>query len=357
MSTNEKQVLFQVWDVETTMEDRNPNRSASNPFYKDNRVVMLGIGVMLEDETFISDTIPVADIKCQTRDDATGDMIVGHNIKFDLHYMRPYMDEKGWKITMDRCPIWDTQIAEYVLTGQKNKMASLDDLCRQYGLDTKKGAGHEEITEMFNNGLGAQHADQEKLAEYLKHDLESTGRVALIQMAAATEAQFNLIAQMGDALKAVCEMEYNGMHVNHELIDTYRVAIVNDMIELQKEMEKQLLLVHPDAKELLLYKPNALTSNQVLSCILFGGRINYTTKVADGLYKSGAKKGQVKFRNLEKTIKFKRRVVPEGITEPTKVCTKAGDTVYTVDEDVFEKVSKVLGLSMNVALLFKALFY
>ncbi len=354
MNTNDKEALFQVWDVETTMEDRNPDRSASNPFYKDNRIVMLGVGVMMEDETFISGTIPVADISCKTQPDARGDMIVGHNIKFDLHYMRPYMGVVGLKETMDKCAIWDTQIAAYVLSGQRDKMTSLDDLCRLYSLDTKKGAGHEEITEMFKNGLGAQHADQEKLAEYLKHDLEQTGRVALIQMRIASDAQFNLIAQMGDALKAVCEMEYNGMHVNLELIRTYHIEIVNRMLDLQQTMEKEFHLIHPDAEELLLYKPNALTSNQVLSCILFGGQINYTAKTSVGIYKSGAKKGQVKFRNLEKTITFKRQRNPEGITEATKVHTKHGDIVYKVDENVFEKLPTHV-LPIQIHALFKAL--
>lgn len=343
----DKQVLFQVWDVETTMNDTNPTRSLSNPFHPDNHIVLLGIGVMLEDETFISQTYLDKTLKCTTQPDASGSMIVGHNIKFDLHYMRPYIGDEGTKQLMNKCPIWDTQIAEYILSGQRNKMSSLDDLCAKYGFPVK-GVLHAAITNLFDNGFGADHADPEALDAYLKHDLEMTGRVALKQMAEATEQQFSLIAQMGETLKAVQEMEWNGMHIDKTLISYNKIALTMEMVTLQRDNERLLRALSTDAEDMLKHKPNALSSNQILSAIIFGGIIAYVKKVDDGLYKTGKKKGQIKFKNYEKTIIFPQLVDPDGITEATKVKTKHGSIVYMMDEAVLEKLGAVF-VSRGVA--------
>ncbi len=54
------------------------------------------------------------------------DVIVGHNIKYDLLYLWKYPElqeffKRGGKI-------WDTQLAEYILTGQQAKFSALRDL-------------------------------------------------------------------------------------------------------------------------------------------------------------------------------------------------------------------------------------
>jgi len=353
--STDKELLFQVWDVETTMNDPDSGHSASNPFHPDNRIVLLGVGVMLDDESFITEVLPGNDTKCNVNTEGTHDMLVGHNIKFDLHYMRPLMGEEGCKELYNKCPIWDTQIAAYILSGQRDKITSLDDLCRLYSVPTKKGAGHAAITTMFDKGLGADHADPDELVSYLEHDLESTGRVALAQMKEATDQQFNLIIQMGEALKAVQECEWNGMAVNKEAVETIQIELILQTITTQNDALEKFKEIHPDAIEFLKWKPDALGSNQVISSVLFGGRIEYVAKEEDGLFKSGKKKGQVRMKNVPKTIKFPGYLVPTGITEATKVRTKAGDIVYKVDEDVLDKIEGLPELPLRVGEMFHSL--
>ena len=58
-------------------------------------------------------------------------MLVGFNIKFDLHWIRKL------GIRFNHVRVWDCQLAEFILTGQRNTYPSLDDLASKYGLGSK----------------------------------------------------------------------------------------------------------------------------------------------------------------------------------------------------------------------------
>src|SRR5574343_69614 len=62
----------------------------------------------------------------------TDTTLVGHNIAFDIQYLLA-MGMDPWVFIRNRNTLWDTDVAEYVLSGQTYKMNSLNDLALKYG--------------------------------------------------------------------------------------------------------------------------------------------------------------------------------------------------------------------------------
>lgn len=335
MSTKNK--MFEVWDSETTMLDEEPTRSASNPMFPKNHVILWGIEVRFDngDQAELM-TAPITLAKLNRK---PGSLVVGQNLKFDLHYLRKYMSKKDFGNLVNNILIWDTQIAEYVLSGQLKTMISLDDLAAIYGGESK-ATEHSAVKALFEKGLGAEHADPLELRAYLKHDLSTTGDIAELQMEKATQEQFDLIIQMGECLKAVEEMEFSGMYVCKETLGQMQVGIL-DGLKMQYDIAQGCMA--SDSKitaDFAKAKPDWYNSGNVISCMLFGGTIDYKKRVKKGLYKSGPRKGTLKEGWEQCEIVFKPQFRPEDLgAEATKKKTKNGDVIYTTDEDVLRNAA------------------
>lgn len=77
----------------------------------------------------------------------SADVVVGHNLPFDLSYIIHHWTAEA---RMPRC--WDTQIAEYLMTGQRHQYASLAELQSKYlGQKIKK----DRISRLYAAGIGA----------------------------------------------------------------------------------------------------------------------------------------------------------------------------------------------------------
>lgn len=99
-------------------------------------------------------------------------LLVGHNIKFDLKHLYRNAGLQGGY------PLWDTAIAEYMISGQKMKFPSLNDVAAIYGLGTKDAGVHE----LWDMGMQTENIDPNVLADYLKRDVELTEQVYLAQI-------------------------------------------------------------------------------------------------------------------------------------------------------------------------------
>jgi len=60
------------------------------------------------------------------------DLLVGHNIKFDLQFLQHH------NINFYNKDVWDTGIAEYILSGQTVKFAKLSELIQKYSNNQNK---------------------------------------------------------------------------------------------------------------------------------------------------------------------------------------------------------------------------
>ena len=335
LSTNESNVVFSVIDVETTITD-----GTADPFHPDNHAVLVGACTFFaESTTGIALCRPVPDKEHEFNisgiDEAP--IMVTHNGKFDLHYVRKHIPSDNFQELLS-IPFWDTQIAEYVLTAQQHQWASLDELSEKYGLKSKADEGFADIKDAFERGIGADKIEQKHLANYLGHDLQVTGGIAYQQMAAATQEQFDLILTMGEAMKAVQEMEWNGMHHDSEVNDDLSIGMGDSIRTLAKDMDEVLVTIFDDpekASELLVDKPDWFNSPHVISALLFGGEIKWKRREAIGVYKTGAKKGKVRYRVHHESIKLVRCLDPDDMdsTETKKKGT------YTTDETVLKNVT------------------
>ena len=341
MSTSSP-VLFSVIDVETTISG-----GSSSPFHPDNTIVLFGTCSFLDTgESRIYTRKPSrTEVLNVGKSETKIPMLVGHNFKFDLHHLRRHMPDKDFQALIDR-PIWDTQIAEYILTSQQHQWASLDELSTTYGLVTKADEGFAKIKAAFERGEGADTIDSEMLENYLKHDLRITGEVALQQMNRATPEQFNLIVTMGESLKATQEMEYNGMYCDKKLVDKMSMDIIDTLakmtIDVNMCMENYVKGIRSGAdKEIqsfLEVKDNWYGNPTVMSALLFGGTLKWDTREAIGVYKTGAKKGKVRYKVLKNEFTLPPAIMPlvAGSTETKR------KGVYTVDEAVIANARGIL---------------
>jgi DNA polymerase I-like protein with 3'-5' exonuclease and polymerase domains len=225
-------------------------------------------------------------------------LFVGQNLKFDLLHLVCARKREGLFSTKDLTKdlaslmIWDTMLAEYLLTGQQSMMASLDELALKYGGTVKD----DEIKELWNQGHLTSDIPRSKLTPYAKDDVVNTEIVFLAQYKLAAEmGMLPLMESQMKALLATTVMEFNGMAFDKEkAVD----AIVQGEHEL-KQMVPEVNMAMGFANA------NCMSSKQV-GMWLFGGVLmdKVPAPVLDDQgntvkYKSGMKKGLVKTKLTE----------------------------------------------------------
>lgn len=162
------------------------------------------------------------------------DLLIGHNIKFDLLHL--------WKHTLlqdafrNGLQIWDTQLAEYILTGQRTKYAKLRTIAvEKYGCPERV----KHIDEYFEKGIDTADIPRELVLADVKADVLDTEQVYLQQRETAVIDGVNtLIEFQMDALLATTEMEYNGMHINQETLKKNKLELELELEKTKEELEK-----------------------------------------------------------------------------------------------------------------------
>lgn len=96
----------------------------------------------------------------------SADIVIGFHIKFDLHWLCNI----GVNIhTIKR--VWDCQIAEFLLSAQRNPYNSLNDACEKYGIPLKLDVVK---TEYWDKGIDTDAIPIPILTEYLEGDVIRT---------------------------------------------------------------------------------------------------------------------------------------------------------------------------------------
>lgn len=179
-------------------------------------------------------------------------LLVGFNVKYDLHWIRKYIPNIVFP------PIWDCQLAEFLLHNQRNPYPSLDFASRLYGVGAK--STHIEET-YWNNGIDTDKIPENELRDYNELDCRLTAGVY--------EKQKELLEKQGKLtlFKLQCadlltlqEMEYNGM-----LFDEEKAA------ELALECEGNLARITRDLNELAGCDFLNYNSPHHISVLLYGG--------------------------------------------------------------------------------------
>jgi DNA polymerase I-like protein with 3'-5' exonuclease and polymerase domains len=286
-----------ILDVETTISNKG------NPFDETNKLCYIG----LLDTDASTYSIEYDDQPYRTRleevqakiDEA--DVLVGFNIKFDLHWIRKY----GINIVGKR--VWDCQLVHFILTGQQHPYPSLNGVSAYYDLGSKLDIIADDY---WKNGIDTDKIPRDLLEDYLKQDLLLTQKVYEKQMeefASSAKNMQRLISLHNQDLVILEEMEFNGL-----LFDENSSTILAGELEEQIAVIDKILMEYHDLVE---FNPN---STEHVSSLLYGGTIKVKRREAIGVFKTGERKGQTKERWAEHEIKFPRLINPIKGSELTK---------------------------------------
>lgn len=297
------------------------NDTFGNPFTSTNRLCY--VGYLLGDVGSVYNDLPVeyeADVPygkaiqdLQLEVDGA-DLLVGFNIKYDLHWLRRY------GITWGSNPLWDCQLAHFIITGQSNPYPSLNEVSAHYGLGQKIDRIK---LEYWSKGQDTDKVPEEELREYLKQDVLLTHQIFEKQREELTsnEKLKRLVWYACQDLLTTEEMEFNGIYY-----DVERSLEKGNEIEGRiRELDQSFGLLFPSI-------PINWNSNDHLSAVLYGGSISVDTRVPDGVFKSGKGAGQPKFRRASTTHEFPR------LLEPLKGTEVAKGGFWSVAEPVLKKL-------------------
>lgn len=319
---------YKVIDVETTTSNKG------NPFDTKNKLCYVGIG---------SDMYPIeyGDApygEClntiQKQIDEV-DMLIGFNIKFDLHWLKKY----GINFSSKR--IWDCQLVHFILNGQQDSYPSLNGVCEHYKLEKKL----DEVSEVYwKNGIDTPDIPEDILREYLQKDLVLTEQVYLQQVEEVNKNPLlaRLISLHNQDLLVLQEMEFNGLLFNQE----WSEVLGNELEEQIDKLDRSLFQHH----EFDNFNPNSVDH---VSCLLYGGTIIYKRQVPVGHYKTGDRAGEVKLKWEEFKLELPRLVKPLRGTELVK------EGYFSTDEKTLKtltgsaKAKKVIDLLLTRSLLEK----
>jgi DNA polymerase I-like protein with 3'-5' exonuclease and polymerase domains len=271
-------------------------------------------------------------------------LVVGFNIKFDLHWLR----RAG--IAMPK-KVWDCQFAHYLLQAQKPKAKklypSLQEVCEHYGIEGKIGTIEEKY---WSKGVDTPAIPQEEMLAYLEQDLRATWAVyhKQVEEFAGNQKLLNLFNLHMDDLLVLQDMEWNGLRLNTAkcLSEAQRVK------ERIGVIEAQLGSRYPNT-------PINWDSGDHLSAYLYGGTVESDSKELVGMYASGIKKGQPRYRNIVTLHSLNRLVEPFEGSELAKADKEKGTGPWSTAEDVLKQVKQIpeIKLLLERAELSKLLDY
>jgi len=299
----------------------------ASPFWPDNRIVLAGlknseVSLIVEDNPLGKETF-LAWWKAH-------DVVVGHNIKFDLLYLLV----NNW-ITQKELvskTVWDTQLVEYLLSGQQHTYPSLDELSEKYGGVLKD----DRIKEFWKAGVQTEDIPIDMLADYLQGDINNTLLIYEAQQPLVSKNNMSqLVTSQCRALVATTIMELNGMHIDVGYVER-QSEVLKEQIDVEEELlSSSVVGVLPPA-----YPSWQWSSPKDVSCLLFGGKYVVREKHLVGKYKNG----KDKFKTVD--VEY----VADGLGYDPVKCgaspTKMG--YFTVDESVLKNIKDKLGIATSI---------
>ncbi len=219
--------------------------------------------------------------------------LVGHNIKYDLDYLRSeaslvvegHTDKFNMPIydyIRKHAVVLDTQFITYLHSGHTVTFASLEEACVYWGVPITK---HFDLGEELKK-VGHDITKVPDLVSYLDNDIEMTCQlISKIMQDPWVLENFSWLLQMHDGFLGTQEIEFNGMHVDVKQLSTLTASVSEALDKRLNDL--RATVGHP------LFDPS---SNDQVAAYLFGADIEFQDRVAVGVYASGAKAGQPRYR-------------------------------------------------------------
>lgn len=254
---------YLIIDVETTIGNEG------DPFDPRNKLCLVGLGTPSGYLCFDIEYSPdpygeaLSEIRRHIQE---ADVLVGFNLKFDLHWLRRYIHD----LDVHDKSTWDCQLVEFLLSAQRLRFPSLNEVCGFYDLGSKLDVV---ATDYWDNGIDTPSVPRKLLESYLQTDVELTRKLYLkqLELVALKSKQFNSLVWLHNQdTKVLQEMEFNGIKVNVEKLNEKKVIVLEEMAAIDSEL--RAISEIPDQI------PVNLGSTYHLSSIIYGGYINYDSK-------------------------------------------------------------------------------
>lgn len=227
-----------------------------------------------------------------------GTVLVGFNWKYDLNVFR----KLGLDVSGYQC--WDCQLAEFVISNQRERYPSLEGSLGRWNLGHKLDVVK---MEYWDKGIQTEDVPWEILSEYAEADAVLTLALYRKQQEVMSEAQKRLCRMMNMDLIILAEMEWNGLRYDEQLCYERAQGI-------RKEMEgitESLSAIYPNV-------PINFNSGDQLSAFLYGGTIVEEVREHIGFFKTGKKVGEPRYSVRLHEHELPRLVSPIKGTELAK---------------------------------------
>lgn len=231
-------------------------------------------------------------------------LVVGFNLKFDLHWLRKYDILLG-----SGKRLWCCQAAQFVIRNQTEKYPSLNSSCAYWNLGQKLDII---ATEFWDKGLDTTDVPWELLSEYSVKDVDLTYSLFLRQQEylRSNPKLERLISLVNQDLEVLAEMEWNGLMFN-----------TSESLKRCEQQQQTIAEIDANIKELVGNYPVNPNSPDHVSAILYGGSIEFVSRTPyDHTYKSGSRAGEthVRFHKETQVVNFPRLVNPLPKSELAK---------------------------------------
>ena len=301
-----------------TFDTENTTHLKGNPFSRCNKCCVISYKVNAD---------PTVVIKWEYDEPITGaklaliqrlidkcDLIVGFNLKYDLHWLKRY------GIKFDHKRLFCCQVTQFVIRNQQERYPSLDSSCEFWSLGKKLDIIEREY---WDKGINTDQIPWEPLSEYARQDVDLTYSLYLKQeeYLRNNPQKRTLISLLQQDLLVLQEMEWNGL-----IFDTTEA---NKRVEI---LTKELDSIYAAIKGTIGQHPINFNSPDHVSAILYGGTIEFVDKQPyEHTYKSGKKAGltEVRYHHIKHSITFPELVKPLEKSELAKgkVWSTSADTL------------------------------
>lgn len=261
----------------------------------------------------------------------SSDVIIGHNLSFDLGYIWETDELKSFLIRGGFT--WDTQLAEYLLSGQRHNMSSLAELELIYlGEKIKENR----ISRLFKKKIGADKIINSKrkcprvfsmFDKYCYNDGKSTYKVFKKQYIRAKKlGMINVIKLFNRYLLSIIMIENTGLTIDLNLCENVlREFKTNSMTYLEEASKIIKPLWNKKLGEFNINSPKHKSS------ILFGGDFVVKERELVGKYKNG----KDKYKLVDKKICVKGFGLPKSLTSKSEI-----EGRFKTGKDIIIKISE-----------------
>ena len=251
-----KNTKIAVVDVETTTFEKG------NPFSTENKLVCVGIWMddVYHEWKIEYESEPYGAALKEIREILhLADLVVGFNLKFDIHWLRNYIPD----LRLDR--IWDVQLFEFIKHNQNDAFPSLDDVALRNNLPPKLDVVK---THFWDKGINTDKVPWNILSAYMKYDIILTKDLYELQEQFLIEnpQKKNLFFLHCYDLLTLQEIEFNGLLYDRET-----------SLQLGSETTKRRDALTKSLNDSLNLRDFNWNSDDHISALLYGGHINYET--------------------------------------------------------------------------------